>query len=151
MRLKTWLKVLICHQKGAVAIEFALVAPILVLMMTGVVELGLAARTYLLATDAASDGASYATHNGWDTAKIANAVVESSSSRSISASPAAESFCGCPTSSGISRTTCGLSCSDGMMARRYAKIYASLNRPSVFAKVTTLPTIVTASATAQLP
>ena len=147
-------------ERGAVAIEFAFVAPVMVVMLTGIVEVGLAAHTYLLANQAAAAGATYAMHNGWDATRVPNAIVQSSTSRTITASPAAQTFCGCPEKLASGKIqidtskSCGATCATGtggVVSRRYIKVYASIVRPSVFAKVTALPTTVTASATAQLP
>jgi Flp pilus assembly protein TadG len=137
-------------QRGAVAIEFAVAAPLLALLLTASVEFGFAARAYLIATQAASSGASYAAHNGWNLTDISGAVTSSSGSQTITASPTAVTFCGCPVANRITTAVCGTTCADNIITRRYATVSASVNRTSIFPAVSTLPTTVTASATVQL-
>lgn len=137
-------------RRGAVAIEFAVVAPLLVLLFTACVEIGFAARSYLLVAQAASTGASYAAHNGWNLANISSAVTSASTRQAITATPTAVTFCGCPVANTITTAVCSTTCADGMITRRYAKISASVERTTIFSQATSLPTTVTASATVQL-
>lgn len=137
-------------QRGVVAIEFAIAAPLLALLLVSTVEIGFAARAYFMAADAASVGASYAAHNGWDVPKIRAAIVAASPRMTISAPLTDSPYCGCPQSSGVVDASCGATCSDGLTARRYAKVSTSATRISIFPKATNLPTTVTATAIAQL-
>lgn len=137
-------------RRGVVAIEFAVAAPLLVLLLTATVEIGFAARAYFMAADAASNGATYAALNGWDTTKISAAMVASSTRMVISPNLTKAPYCGCPGATGVVSATCGATCGDGLLARRYADVTASVTRVSIFPKVTKLPNLVSATATAQL-
>lgn len=138
-------------RSGAVAIEFAFVAPLLILLFVASVEIGFAARSYLLATQAASAGASVAAHDGWNLDSISAAVIDSSSNETIKASPTAVTFCGCTVGNSINRAVCGVVCGDSLVTRRYATIYASVSRRTSISGTTALPDTITASATVQLP
>lgn len=138
-------------QRGVVAIEFAIAAPLLALLLVSTVEIGFAARAYFMAADAASVGANYAAHNGWDVPKIRAAIVAASPRMTISAPLTDSPYCGCPTDAGVdSSKACGSICDNGVTARRYAKITTSVQRVSIFPKATNLPTDVTATAIAEL-
>ncbi len=136
---------------GVVAVEFAIAAPLLALLLVSTVEIGFAARAYFFAADAASVGANYAAHNGWDVPKIKAAIDAAAPRVAISAPLTDAPFCGCPISTGIdSSKACGTICDNGVTARRYAKITTSVKRVSIFPMATSLPTDVTATAIAEL-
>lgn len=139
-------------QRGVVAIEFAAAAPLLALLIIGTVELGFAARAYFIAADAASVGANYAAHNGWDTLKIGAAVTASSTQMAITPIFPRVPYCGCPQTTGVLlEVACGSTCAqDGLSARRYGQVSARVTRVSIFPKATTLASDVTATAVAQL-
>lgn len=136
--------------QGVAAIEFALVAPLLVLLLVGTVELGLAVRDADRAQQAAATGAAYAVAHGWDPLAIGNAVTSGSGAQGISASPAPVLYCGCPQAGGVAPTACGVACADGANARQYARVSASLTRTSLFSSSLTLPATITRQSIARL-
>lgn len=136
--------------RGVAAIEFALAAPLLVLLLVGTVELGLALRDADRAQQAAADGAAYAEMHGWDPAGIATAVTAGAAAQGMSASPAPVLYCGCPQSGGVTTTACGVACPDGSTARQYARVSASLARSSLFSSSLALPTTITRQSNARL-
>lgn len=132
---------------GNAAIEFALVAPLLVLLLSGIVEIGLAVRTSYALQAAVLAGSNQASHKGWDTTAIRSAIT-SSSPRLTHATITLTRFCGCPSGTSITTIaacdndpanpgTCPMTCtavctSDQLAVRKYATLTASLPRQTVF-------------------
>lgn len=56
-----------CREKGAVAVEFALILPVLVLLLFGIIEFGRAYNAYVTVTHAAREGARLAAVGDFDT------------------------------------------------------------------------------------
>ncbi len=139
------------NQSGAAAVEFALGAPLLALMLVGIVEIGFATRRQMQVEDAAAAGALYASANGWDQAGIATAVTSAKSNAAISASPAPSQFCGCPTAAGITTDVCGHTCADGAASRSYVLVSAQVTRISFLSSALALPVTLTATATTRIP
>lgn len=54
------MKGLLRREDGAAALEFAIVAPVLVLLVAGLIQVGIIAQTALVANNAAREGARYA-------------------------------------------------------------------------------------------
>jgi Flp pilus assembly protein TadG len=65
------------RQRGAAALEFALVAPVLLLMMLGMIDFGLRLNAEAVVTNAARDGARVASLGG-DSAQVIAAAQKSS-------------------------------------------------------------------------
>jgi Flp pilus assembly protein TadG len=111
--------------KGSAAIEFGIIAPVLVILLVGVIELGFAVHQAMQVQDAAEAGALYAGKYGWDPAAISNAVVNATGAENITASPAPVQFCGCPDASGIATVACDQTCPSGDPVEVYARVSAS--------------------------
>ncbi len=134
-------------EAGSAAIEFGLFAPLLVILVIGVIEIGFAAYGAMQVQNAAQAGIIYAAKNGWDSAGIANAVVNAADTVGISASPPPSQFCGCPGASGVAVTACGATCPDGTTPGEYIRVNAALTRSSLFAESGfSLPSTLTAEA-----
>lgn len=134
-------------KSGNAAIEFAFIAPLLVLLLSGIVELGLAVRTSYALQEGLLSGANQASHRGFDKTAISNAIT-SSSPTLAKATVSISSFCGCPEGNSISVIatcdtdpanpgSCPVACtavckSDGLTVRKYAMLSASVPRQSVF-------------------
>lgn len=138
-------------QRGSAAIEFAIVAPVLVLLGAATVELGFAVVQKMEVQDAAAAGALYATQNGWNQSAIAAAVTAAKPGAGVSASPAPALYCGCPTASGVTTASCSVNCTDGSATRRYVKVSAAATRKSFVASRLPLPQTVAASTVASIP
>lgn len=138
--LRRWL----ADRRGASAVEFALIAPVFVGMMVGVVEAGGALRTGLQARQAAAAGAAYASKHTFDATAIAAASTAATAKTGLTTSAA--QYCGCPMSSGFS-TTCTGVCADGYAPRSYVVVTASLPRPRVFRTSFGLPSRMIATST----
>lgn len=136
---------------GVAAIEFAVMAPLLLVVIASVVELGLATRDTLRVQSAAAAGAQYAMLNGYNAAGISAAVVSGTGAVGLSASPAPTLFCGCPTATGIGATACTATCDDGVKLRQYIRISASIQRTTVLHTQLGLPDILVRQAIVRLP
>ena len=97
-------------QSGVAAVELALIAPVLTLMSIAVTDIGMGVYRKMQVENAAQVGAQYAMRNGFDTDAISKAVISSTNSSAITASPAPVTFCGCATVSGINAASCGTTC-----------------------------------------
>lgn len=133
------------------AVEFALIAPLLVLILVAVVEIGLAVRQQMQVQDAASAGARYAAQNGWNATAITAAVTSAKPDAGIAASPAPVRFCGCPSATGVAAATCGDFCADGSSARSYVQVSASVARSSILPSSLPLPDTMVDTVTTRIP
>jgi len=64
------------NERGANLVEFALVIPLLLLMLVGVADLGRAFRTYIAITNAAREGARFASRLPAAEVQIKDAAIE---------------------------------------------------------------------------
>lgn len=155
------------EQRGNAAIEFAIVAPVLALLLVGTVQLGLAIMTWFTVQEGVLSGANYASHNGWNETAIKSAVT-TSSTKLTTASVSVAPFCGCPVGSGITTVAtcttdvtvatnlvcpaaCSTACADGITPRRYITLSASLARPNLMRDSFGLPTNITVTMKTKLP
>lgn len=111
---------------GVAAIEFAIVIPLLMLMVVAAIDLGMGFYRKMQVEEAAQAGAEWAVKNGFDAGTISNAVSSATSGPGISVSPAPVQFCGCATGSSISTATCGSTCSGGVLAGTYTTVSAQM-------------------------
>lgn len=114
-------------REGVTTIEFALVAPILALLIVGILDFGIGLWRQMQVATAAQAGAAYASTNGWNATAtgIANAVTGATGLGSITATPAPAWACGCPNAtSGIAWVACGSTCPDGSQSAHYVTIGA---------------------------
>jgi Flp pilus assembly protein TadG len=106
------------QDRGAAAVEMAIICPILIAVLAGVVDFGLMLYQQTVVVTAADAGALYAIVNGYNQANIENAVQNSYDNVSfsaVSASPAPSEFCGCALASSpwvnqLSSSSCTLPC-----------------------------------------
>lgn len=117
--------------RGTAAIEFALIAPFLLIALIGVLELSFAIREAMIVQDAAEAGAVYAERYGWDQAAIASAVVQATDAKNLTADPAPFLFCGCPSDGGITAISCDSFCPDDSSPGEYARISASIPHTAI--------------------
>ena len=110
--------------RGAAAVEFAIIAPVLMLMSVCAIDLGVGFYRYMQVASAAGAGARYAAVNGFSSSTITTAITNATANSGITASPAPSQFCGCPTTSGISTVSCGSTCTGGATAGTYATVSA---------------------------
>jgi hypothetical protein len=119
------------RRHGTAAIEFALLAPLLVILLTGLIEMGFGAYEAMEVQEAAEAGAQFAALHGWDADGIAAAVVNAVGGAGITASPDPQQFCGCATGTGILQQGCATTCSDGRAAGSYIQVNATIPHHSI--------------------
>lgn len=102
------------EERGAVAIEFGIVAVALVLLFVAVIDLGMGFYRKMQVQAAVQRAGMFATIRGFETAGITSAIT--SSRGAPQAIPAPRQFCGCPVTSGISEVACTATCTSGPTA-----------------------------------
>lgn len=110
--------------RGAAAIEFGVIAPLLVLMAISAVDLGMGVYRKMQVQNAAQAGLEYAIAHGFNATSIASAVTSATTFSGISASPTPTQFCGCASSTGISSISCSSTCSGGATPGTYVQVSA---------------------------
>jgi Flp pilus assembly protein TadG len=125
-------------------VEFGLFAPLFVILLVGLVEIGFAMFGSMQVYTAVEAGALYAAKNGWNAAGISSAVANSTNVSGVAASPAPSQFCGCPGLAGIAVATCGTTCTGGGAVGQYIRINATLTRTSILTSAFGLPATLTA-------
>lgn len=110
-------------RRGVTAIEFAMIAPILIALMISIVDLGVGMYTDTQLANAAQAGATYAMQKGYDAGVIT--TVTQASTRLTGVSVAVSQYCGCPSNTGVVTATCGSSCSGGLTAGTFAQVVAT--------------------------
>ena len=110
---------------GIAAIEFAMVAPTLVILFICTADLSLGIYRKMQVQNAAQSGAAYAMLYGFAPSSISSAVTAATGFSSVNASPQPSEFCGCPSaSSGVSNISCGSACPNGATAGTYVTVSA---------------------------
>jgi Flp pilus assembly protein TadG len=139
-------------RNGTAAIEFGLLSPLLLILLTGIIELGLGAFQAMQVQAAAEAGVLYAAkHGSSDLTAISSAVTNATGTSGITASPAPLVFCGCPTSTGITSqgSNCSTNCANGMLPGTYVTVSATITRTELLTPYISLglPTTFTGSST----
>lgn len=112
-------------ERGVSAVEFALIAPMLVAMMVCIADFGLGYYTDTQLANAAQAGAAYAVQKGYDVAGMTSAAQSSSKLSNVGVTPA--QFCGCPSADGVIGTSCSTICNDGLRAGTFAQVTATVD------------------------
>jgi Flp pilus assembly protein TadG len=108
--------------KGVAAVEFAFLAPLLVVMIIAMFDLASGVFRKMQVEAAAQAGAQYAIAHGFNSSAITNAVTNATNFSSIAASPAPIEYSGCPTNTGVQSIVCNLTCSDGSTPGTYVSV-----------------------------
>jgi Flp pilus assembly protein TadG len=142
-------------RNGTAAIEFGLLAPLLIIMLTGIVELGLGTYQAMQVQVAAEAGALYASlHGSGNLTAISSAVTSATNTSGITASPAPVVFCGCPTTTGITSqgSNCSTACANGNTPGTYVTVSATITRWELLTPYISLglPTTFTGSSTVRV-
>lgn len=134
---------------GAAAVEFALVLPVLILLLIGMFDYGALAFQTMEVQAAAHAGADYAIHNGWNSSGIQTAVT-GATTLTITASPAPQLSNGCLSGNTVVFTT-GSSCSSGGAPGSYVIVNAQTAfSPMIAWSALSLPTTVSAQAVVRI-
>jgi Flp pilus assembly protein TadG len=96
------------RKAGVAALELGFFAPIFVVLLTGVAEIGRGAYEAMAVQSAVEAGMTYAANNDWNATAITNAVVNASGVTGLTATPAPTQFCACHNAdcSGLSVVAC---------------------------------------------
>jgi Flp pilus assembly protein TadG len=109
---------------GSAALEFAVIAPMLVVAIVGTVDLGVGLYQSMQVQNAAQAGAVYAATHSFSAANISTVVSSATNSSSVAASPAPAQFCGCASNAGVAANACNASCPAGAVAGTYVSVNA---------------------------
>lgn len=109
--------------QGAAIVEFALVMPLCLLLLTILFDFGFAAYQAMQVAAAAEAGAAYASRNAWDADAIAT-VVTGDAAGLISAVPLPVKSCSCSAGGILEPAMCGAACPGGGTAGVYATVSA---------------------------
>ena len=141
-------------RSGAAAIEFALVTPLLAILLGGVVEIGMSAYQAMQTQAAVEAGVLYAIeHGASNIAAIGQAVVNATGTAGITAIPVPLAFCGCPSSTGVvsQNSDCTTACADHTAPGQYVKVSAALAHQTIMSFLNLpLPATLTASSTVRI-
>jgi hypothetical protein len=110
--------------RGVAAIEFAIIIPMLLMMVICTVDLGMGIYRNMQVQNSAQAGARYAMTQSFDATLISNAVSSATGLQGIVASPPPAQYCGCATSAGIAPVTCGSTCPAGAVYGTYVNVAA---------------------------
>jgi Flp pilus assembly protein TadG len=114
---------------GAAAIEFALVAPILLALLVPLIDLGMGSYIKAQVQTAAQAGAEYAEMRGWNPLAIRQAVLNATGLTALSVTPSVS--CGCISGTSIVTATCGNYCPSGRPPGTYVTVAASASYTSL--------------------
>ena len=110
-------------RSGAAGVEFALLLPVLVLLLMGMFDYGALAFQTMQVSAAAHAGADYAVRNGWNPTGVQGAVTHATTLASVSATPTPALSQGCITNGALVITT-GSTCPSGGTPGSYAVVNA---------------------------
>lgn len=110
-------------RRGNAAIEFALLATPLTVLLVGTADYGLGIYRQMEVQNAAQAGAEYALKHGFSTVNISTAVTLATP-LAVSATPTPAETCGCPSGTTISAATCASTCANGQTAGYYVTVDA---------------------------
>jgi Flp pilus assembly protein TadG len=122
--LRNLLRAMSDDRRGVAAIEFAVMAPTLVMMTICTLDLGMGIYRNMQVQNAAQAGAQYAMVHDFDANVISSVVSNATGLSSISASPPPMQYCGCATSIGVANIACGLTCPAGAVYGNYVQVSA---------------------------
>ncbi|HEX3537438.1 MAG TPA: TadE/TadG family type IV pilus assembly protein [Stellaceae bacterium] len=137
---------------GVAAVEFGLLAPMLLLIVAASLDLGLAYSAQIKVQQAAQAGAQYALLHGFDSTKITTAVT-SATSLSVNATPAPTQQCGCLTGSTVTLSgtpPCLVTCGNGVTPGTYVQVNAQASYTPLIPYATLLSSPTTLSSQAQV-
>lgn len=122
----TWLRRLLLTHQGNVAVEFAFIVPVVLVMLAGLIEFGFVTYDNSAIENAARSGAQYAFSGSYDPSKIDAAVRAASTVHLASTDTVTSSmFCECGDGSKI---TCGQTCADLSSNKRFIKVNVTKNQ-----------------------
>jgi Flp pilus assembly protein TadG len=109
---------------GGPAVEFALIAPVLIAVLIAMTDLGIAVYQWIDVQSAAQAGAQFAVKYGYTQSAVQTAVTSATDLAGVSATPAPVQACGCASGTSYLAASCGSSCADGSTAGTYVTVSA---------------------------
>lgn len=119
--------------RGVSAVEFAILAPMLIFMAVATTDLGMGFYRRMQVESAAQAGAQYAMLHSFDATAISTAVTSATNYTGISASPTPTQFYGCPSSTGITAASSNSTCSTGNSPGTYVSVSAQATYSTLIA------------------
>jgi Flp pilus assembly protein TadG len=112
---------------GNALIEFAIIAPLLIVMCVYVVDFGFYIFRQTELQHATQTGAQYAIEHGYNSTSISSAVTNDANDSSFTITTTPSEFCGCPSSTGVTQIAAGAcaegsTCSGGAVAGTYVTV-----------------------------
>lgn len=142
-----WWRLIRCRD-GVGAVEFALLLPILLTLLLGVADFGLAVNEKMRLTSAARAGAQWAYKKAGDTGGVALAVQQAAGLDAGRITIATQSFCGCVSGAAVA---CDGTCNDGNGVRSYVTVTVSENwSPLIISTVMASPVTLSGTVTLRL-
>jgi Flp pilus assembly protein TadG len=112
-------------RQGLAAMELAITAPAVVLLISGVISVGSVMWARMQVGNAARAGAVYVAKNGLSNQAGFNGAISGATQlgTAIAATSVPAPFCGCPdVSQGVVAATCGSQCPTGVTTGRYVTV-----------------------------
>ena len=117
---------------GLGAIEFGFVAPVLLTLLLGVLDFGMAFWEQMEIANAADAGAQWGMANTYDSSSI-QTVVQAATSLSIPTNNISPSNpCGCPSTTGVATYACSATCPDGSTPQPYIVVSTHICYSTLF-------------------
>jgi Flp pilus assembly protein TadG len=131
MKQRRWCR-LWAATDGLGAIEFGFIAPVLLLMLLGVLDFGMAFWQQMEIAGATDAGAQWGMTNTYDSNSITS-VVQAATSLSVpTANISPSNPCGCASSSGVTTYACTSTCPDGSAPKIYIFVSAHVCFKPIF-------------------
>ena len=136
--------------RGAAAIEFALVVPVLLILLLGLIEMGVVFMHQVQVETAAQAGIARAEQDGFDIPSIQTAVTTSTALTAIQALPAPTQSCGCVSGTTIVAASCDSACTGGVTAGTYVTVNTQTTYTPLFGLIYTSPFTLTGKAVSRI-
>jgi Flp pilus assembly protein TadG len=135
---------LLRSRSGNAAVEFALIAPLLLGMLLGMIDVGMGFYQEMEVENAAQAGAQYALVKGWDVSAVGTAVAQASTMSDISLAPAPSSqeWLGCASGTAITPSSPGEKCANGDPPATYVTVTAQATYVPIFSLALSLSPLV---------
>ena len=123
-------------ESGNTAIEFAILGMFVLIALVGTIEVGRVTMEAMQVSNAVEAGMLHAARKDFDGTAVGAAAigtaVGNATGAAVTATPAPELFCGCPSASGISKSCDeSLRCADGSLGGQYVRVYGELNHQTI--------------------
>ncbi len=127
---KFWRSRLWGAEDGLGAIEFGFVAPVLLTMLLGIIDFGMAFWEQMEIANAADAGAQWGMTNTYNADSIASVVASATDLSGIGVT--SSNPCGCPSSTGITIYACSASCPDSTTPKPYIVVNTHICYSTLF-------------------